>query len=84
MSWGTEQEQYTFICMKLLLARYAYYVLARPIMDDAEYDRLEDGLKQLEAQRPDLAHPNSPTRTPGSDNPDDYPRSVHRYASTHL
>lgn len=78
--WGSEQEQYVFICMKLLLARYYYYVLAKPMMSDAEYDHIEDGLKAFEAAAPHLAHPQSPTKTVGSDNPDTYPRSIRRFA----
>jgi len=44
---------------------YLYYVLARPEISDREYDRLLDELKQLEASRPDLITPDSPTQRVG-------------------
>lgn len=68
------------LCLKLVLARYCYYVLARPNMTDEEYDRLEDGLRQFEEKMPDLKHPLSPTQVPGSDREDSYPQSVRYYA----
>jgi DNA ligase (NAD+) len=44
---------------------HAYYVLARPIISDREYDRLFDELKQLEAAHPELVTPDSPTQRVG-------------------
>jgi NAD-dependent DNA ligase len=76
MAWGSVTERYTHICMSLLVARYQYYVLADTRMSDAEYDALEDTLRRIEAARPELTHPKSPTQVPGSDNPNDYPSSV--------
>ncbi|MCW5777544.1 MAG: hypothetical protein KIS87_13995, partial [Phycisphaeraceae bacterium] len=43
-------------------ANRAYYVDTRPIMPDAEFDRLLRELADLEAAHPELADPNSPTR----------------------
>jgi len=40
---------------------YRYYVLDSPEISDAEYDRLMNRLRELEAQRPELATPDSPT-----------------------
>ncbi len=42
-----------------------YYVQAAPEISDAEYDRLFNELKQLEAEHPELASPASPTRRVG-------------------
>lgn len=84
MAWGTLEERYRMLCMKLVLARYAYYVLAQPIMDDAEYDHLEDGLKAFEAKMPQMRHPQSPTQIPGSDLPQTYPQSIRFYAENFL
>ena len=84
MAWGTLEERYRMLCLKLVLARYAYYVLAHPIMDDAEYDHLEDGLKAFEAKMPQLRHPQSPTQIPGSDLAHTYPQSVRFYAEHFL
>jgi len=41
---------------------HAYYVLDAPTVPDAEYDRLFRELQALEAEHPDLATPDSPTR----------------------
>ena len=43
----------------------AYYVLDRPSIPDAEYDRLFRELQQLEAQYPQLLTPDSPTQRVG-------------------
>jgi DNA ligase (NAD+) len=40
---------------------YLYYVLDRPQIDDAEYDALYRELQALEAERPELRTPDSPT-----------------------
>ncbi len=48
------------------LHRYRYYVLDQPTVSDAEYDALEQELRDLEAAHPDLADPNSPTRRVGA------------------
>ena len=42
-------------------ANFNYYVLDAPTIPDAEYDRLFRELQDLEAQYPQLAHPDSPT-----------------------
>ena len=41
---------------------YCYYVLNRPEISDAEYDRLVQELRALEETHPDLATPDSPTQ----------------------
>jgi len=43
-----------------------YYVLDRPEITDAEYDRLFDELVDLEKERPELVTPDSPTQRVGS------------------
>src|SRR5438309_1505023 len=42
-----------------------YYVEAKPEISDREYDKLLDELKQLEAEHPELATPDSPTQRVG-------------------
>ncbi len=84
MAWGTIEEKYRLLCMKLIVARYAYYVLAVEVMTDAEYDALEDGLRKFEAAMPALVHPKSPTQVPGSDRSEDYPQSVRFYCENFL
>jgi DNA ligase (NAD+) len=41
---------------------YRYYVLDRPTISDAEYDRLFAELLRLEAAHPELVTPDSPTQ----------------------
>jgi DNA ligase (NAD+) len=45
---------------------YRYYVLDDPEVSDAEYDRLLNELKQIEADNPDLITPDSPTQRVGA------------------
>jgi DNA ligase (NAD+) len=47
--------------------QYEYYVLSRPSVSDAEYDRLFDRLLALEREHPNLAREDSPTQRIGSD-----------------
>jgi DNA ligase (NAD+) len=44
---------------------YTYYILDRPEITDADYDRLFNELKELEAAHPDLVTPDSPTQRVG-------------------
>lgn len=48
-------------------ASYRYYVLDRPMMSDAEYDRLFRELRELEAAHPELVTPDSPTQRIGAE-----------------
>ncbi len=48
-------------------ANRAYYVQTRPIMPDAEFDRLLRELADLETAHPELADPNSPTQRVGGE-----------------
>jgi DNA ligase (NAD+) len=45
---------------------YHYYVLDSPVASDAEYDRLMQGLIELEAKYPELVTPDSPTQRVGA------------------
>jgi DNA ligase (NAD+) len=44
---------------------HRYYVLDQPSVSDAEFDRLMNELKQLEAAHPELVAPDSPTQRVG-------------------
>ena len=46
--------------------RYRYYVLSDPSVTDAEFDALMRELQELEAQHPELDHPDSPTHKVGA------------------
>ncbi|MBS7457530.1 NAD-dependent DNA ligase LigA [Coralloluteibacterium stylophorae] len=51
---------------QLIEANHRYYVLDDPAIPDAEYDRLLRELEALEAEHPELATPDSPSRTVGA------------------
>src|SRR5512143_1074009 len=45
---------------------YRYHVLDDPVISDAEYDKLANRLKEIEAQHPELVTPDSPTQRVGA------------------
>jgi len=57
---------------------HLYYVLDQPEIADAEYDRLERELRELEAQFPDLVTADSPTQRVGEKPSDSFPAWPHR------
>jgi DNA ligase (NAD+) len=57
---------------------HLYYVLDQPEIADAEYDRLERELRDLEAQFPDLVTPDSPTQRVGEKPSESFPTWQHR------
>lgn len=57
---------------------HRYYVLDDPEISDAEYDRLMQELKDLEAQFPDLITPDSPTQRVGATPVSELDEVVHR------
>jgi DNA ligase (NAD+) len=56
---------------------HAYYVLAKPVISDFEYDRLYRELVDLERQFPDLVTPNSPTQRVGGAPAEGFARVKH-------
>ena len=48
-------------------ASYEYYILDRPVLSDAEYDRLFRELQAIEREHPDLRTPDSPTMRVGAE-----------------
>ena len=65
--------------LSLTLRKYqhAYFVQSKPLVSDAEYDRLFDQLVALETDFPDLVLSDSPTRRVGSDLTQDLPEVEH-------
>lgn len=57
---------------------YYYYVLDDPRIPDSEYDRLFRELQTLEAQHPELASDESPTRRVGSAAETSFQEVIHR------
>jgi DNA ligase (NAD+) len=56
---------------------YRYYVLDDPEVSDAEYDRLLNELKQIEADNPDLITADSPTQRVGATPVSELQEAVH-------
>jgi DNA ligase (NAD+) len=63
---------------------YCYYILNRPEISDAEYDRLFSELKSLEAADPTLVTPDSPTQRVGGTVADGFASVRHRTAMLSL
>lgn len=63
---------------ELLDYDYRYYVLSQPIVSDAEYDAKLRRLKDLEAERPDLVTPDSPTQRVSGQAVEGFERYTHK------
>ncbi|PYU26716.1 MAG: DNA ligase (NAD(+)) LigA [Acidobacteria bacterium] len=50
---------------EIRLHEHRYYVLDRPSISDAKFDRLMNELKRLEAEHPEIVTPDSPTQRVG-------------------
>jgi DNA ligase (NAD+) len=59
-------------------ANYDYYVLDAPTLPDAEYDRMFRELQRIEADHPELATPDSPTRRVGTAPAEAFAEVTHR------
>ena len=72
--------------LRTLLHRhsYLYYVLDRPEIADAEYDRLFNELKALEASHPDVVTADSPTQRVGGAVAEGFASVAHRAAMLSL
>ncbi len=58
---------------------YRYYVLNEPTVSDYDFDMMMKELEHLEAEHPDLADPNSPTKRVGSDINTKFTQVAHIY-----
>ncbi len=58
-------------------ASYEYYVLDRPKLSDAEYDKLFRELQSLEQEHPELQTPDSPTQRVGAPPVSALPKHAH-------
>src|ERR1700734_1980314 len=56
---------------------HLYYVLDKPEISDAEYDALMNELKKLEAARPELITPDSPTQRVGGKPAEGFKKAQH-------
>jgi DNA ligase (NAD+) len=57
---------------------YNYYALDRPLVSDAEYDRLFRELQDIEAKHPQLVTPDSPTQRVGTQPLAEFVQVTHR------
>ena len=57
---------------------YLYYVEAKPEVSDKEFDRLLRELEKIEAEHPELATPDSPTRRVGGQPIEGFATVTHR------
>ncbi|WP_432214924.1 DNA ligase LigA-related protein, partial [Salmonella enterica] len=60
------EQQLTELRTTLRHLEYLYHVMDAPEIPDAEYDPLMRELRELEAQRPGLITPDSPTQRVGA------------------
>ncbi|MEP9361719.1 NAD-dependent DNA ligase LigA [Nocardioides sp. CN2-186] len=59
------REEHRLIAEEIEEARYRYFVLDSPTLDDADYDRRLRRLQELEEELPELRTPDSPTQKVG-------------------
>ncbi|RKJ44253.1 NAD-dependent DNA ligase LigA, partial [Butyricicoccus sp. 1XD8-22] len=58
---------------------HAYYVLDKPLVSDAEYDRLLNELIALEKQYPEFIYPDSPTQRIGGKPLEGFKKVTHTF-----
>jgi DNA ligase (NAD+) len=71
------QNQVAGLRQEIAHHEHLYYVLDAPEITDAQYDRLMNRLKALEAEHPDLITPDSPTQRVGGKPRDGFAKVSH-------
>ena len=71
------EKEITELRQQVAQAQRAYYIDAKPIMNDVEFDALFDKLLKLEQEHPELYDANSPTAKVGSDIDNELPEREH-------
>lgn len=76
---GSARTRYDELLRSLREAEHAYYVLAQPVVSDAEYDRLFRDVQALETEHPEWVDASSPTQRVGAPLPEGtkYERVAH-------
>jgi DNA ligase (NAD+) len=77
MSPASVEKKIESLREKIRQHEYLYYVLDNPELTDAEFDKLMNELKKLEAQRPELITPDSPTQRVGGKPREGFARAKH-------
>ena len=65
------------LARKIERHQHAYFIEAKPLVSDREYDGLFDELAAIEREFPDLAREDSPIRRVGSDLTQELPEAAH-------
>ncbi|GAB4420684.1 MAG: NAD-dependent DNA ligase LigA [Anaerolineales bacterium] len=73
----TTHARYQELKEQIHLHNYRYHVLDAPIISDAEYDKLLNELKALEAEHPEWITPDSPTQRAGAPPLDKFDKVPH-------
>jgi DNA ligase (NAD+) len=79
MDRNSAEQRIAELSRELERHNHLYYVVAAPVISDAEFDRMLKELEALESGFPDLASPNSPTQRVGGDITKGFPTVPHRY-----
>ncbi|MGI4758225.1 MAG: NAD-dependent DNA ligase LigA, partial [Janthinobacterium lividum] len=74
---ATPQQQIDDLRTQLVHHEHLYYVLDAPEISDAQYDRLMNQLKALEAEHPELVTPDSPTQRVGGKPKEGFAKVAH-------
>ena len=73
----TPAQQVEALRSEIVHHEHLYYVLDTPEITDAQYDRLMNRLKALEAEHPELVTPESPTQRVGGKPKDGFAKVAH-------
>jgi DNA ligase (NAD+) len=77
-TWAATTERYKQLVETISYHNHRYYVLDSPEVADAEYDQLMQELRDIEADHPELASPDSPTQRVGAGPSDQFAVVPHR------
>lgn len=73
----TTQSRYEELKAQINFHNYRYHVLDAPVISDAEFDKLLNELKRIEAEHPDWITPDSPTQRAGAKPADRFEKVRH-------
>src|SRR5947209_738186 len=76
--WAAISQRYNELIETINQHNYRYYMLDSPEIADAEYDRLMEELRAIEADHPELQSPDSPTQRVGAGPPAEFAVVQHR------
>lgn len=74
------RERYEKLVALLNHHRHLYYVLDKPQIPDSAYDELEEELRRLEQEHPELVVPHSPTQRVGGEPQKEFKKVTHTVA----